>query len=184
MIPLFRVLGALEEQDAPPRFDRSGESYGRSDSSFNAAPFDRPSTGTPCANFPRMYTVEIEVRTGAPRDVIFVSKEVSDAVVRSEIRDGLCLVSVPHTSCAVTLNENADPAVPSDLLRAWEAMVPNVRFEHGEDNSDAHLLSSMIGTSVTIPVIGGRLELGRWQAIWFVELDGPRSRRLRISCLG
>lgn len=131
-----------------------------------------------------MFSTEIEVRTGSDREVVFVTAQVVEAVRESAVRDGICLVTTPHTSCALTLNENADPDVPRDLMRAWMAMVPQVRFEHAEGNSDAHLLSSMIGTAVALPIVESQLQLGRWQAVWLVELDGPRTRRLRVSCLG
>src|SRR5213075_1698414 len=78
------------------------------------------------------------------------------------------------------LNENADPDVPADLTRALRAMIPNVRFEHGEGNSDAHLLSTIIGTSLSWPYRNGTLVLGIWQGVYFIELDGPRSRKVTI----
>ncbi|MBW3563743.1 MAG: secondary thiamine-phosphate synthase enzyme YjbQ [Acidobacteria bacterium] len=131
-----------------------------------------------------MFSTEIDVRTGSDREVVFVTDQVVEAVRASAVRDGICLVTTPHTSCAVTLNENADPAVPRDLMRAWMAMVPDVAFDHAEGNSDAHLLSSLIGTAVTLPIVEGELQLGRWQGVWLIELDGPRTRRIRVSCLG
>lgn len=131
-----------------------------------------------------MFSTEIDVRTGSDREVVFVTDQVVEAVRESAVQDGICLVTTPHTSCAVTLNENADPAVPRDLMRAWMAMVPGVAFDHAEGNSDAHLLSSLIGTAVTLPIVEGQVQLGRWQGIWLVELDGPRTRRVRVSCLG
>ena len=97
--------------------------------------------------------------------------------------DGLCTIFTPHTTAAITVNENADPDVPADLVRALRAMVPEVRFDHAEGNSDAHLLSAIIGASVTVPVRGGSLALGTWQGIFFVELDGPRSRKVEVHYL-
>jgi secondary thiamine-phosphate synthase enzyme len=94
--------------------------------------------------------------------------------------DGLCTIIVPHTTCAISVNENADPDVPADLTKALRALVPDVRFEHGEGNSDAHFLSTLIGTSLTWPYRGGKLVLGRWQGIYFVELDGPRTRKVNV----
>ena len=79
------------------------------------------------------------------------------------------------------INEHADPDVARDLLAAYEAMIPKIRFAHAEGNSDAHLMSTVLGSSVTIPVSDGRLRLGTWQGIFFVELDGPRTRKVWVS---
>jgi secondary thiamine-phosphate synthase enzyme len=87
---------------------------------------------------------------------------------------------VPHTTCAISVNENADPDVPTDLVKALRAMIPNVQFRHGEGNSDAHLLSMLIGTSLSWPYRDGALVLGTWQGVYFVELDGPREREVRV----
>ena len=124
---------------------------------------------------------KIQVRTRDRRQMVQITGEVQRAVTEMGLDDGLCHVWVPHTTAAVVVNENADPDVVGDLLRAYEAMLPDVRFHHGEGNSDAHLLSTLLGPSVTIPVEGGRLRLGTWQGIFFVELDGPRSRSVWVS---
>jgi len=125
--------------------------------------------------------IELEIRTGARRDMIDVTRRVESALREAEVGgDGTITVWVPHTTAAVTVNENADPDVRRDLLAAWEAMLPDVRFHHAEGNSDAHLLASLIGTSVTVPVVDGRLRLGTWQGVYLVELDGPRSRRVWV----
>jgi len=79
------------------------------------------------------------------------------------------------------VNESADPDVARDLIAAYEAMVPSIRFAHVEGNSDAHLMATLLGSSVTVPVAGGRLGLGTWQGIFLVELDGPRLRKVFIS---
>lgn len=94
--------------------------------------------------------------------------------------DGICTIVVPHTTCAISVNENADPDVPADLTRALRAMIPNVRFDHGEGNSDAHLLSMIIGASLTWPYRDGKLVMGTWQGVYFVELDGPRERSVSV----
>ena len=125
----------------------------------------------------------IEVSSQRRRQLIDITSFVREAVDAAEIGDGVCHVFVPHTTAAVTLNENADPAVAGDLLAALDAMVPGVRFTHAEGNSDAHLLSTLVGASETVPVSGGELTLGRWQAIYLVELDGPRRREVWVSCL-
>jgi len=126
---------------------------------------------------------QIELRSTARRQMIAITGEVQQAVAELGITDGLCHVWVPHTTAAVVVNENADPDVARDLLAAYEAMVPAVRFAHAEGNSDAHLLATLLGSSVTLPVQSGRLRLGTWQGVFFVELDGPRTRRVWVSTL-
>ncbi|MGA7614124.1 MAG: secondary thiamine-phosphate synthase enzyme YjbQ [Thermoanaerobaculia bacterium] len=120
------------------------------------------------------------VRTAESIQIVIITDEVQDALAKVAGGDGICTVFTPHTTAALTINENADPDVPSDLVRALRAMIPDVRFDHGEGNSDAHLLSSIIGVSLQIPYRDGRLELGRWQGVYFVELDGPRSRQVTV----
>jgi secondary thiamine-phosphate synthase enzyme len=127
--------------------------------------------------------IEIEVRTTARRELRTINSEVQAAIRELGGGDGLCHLWVPHTTAAVVVNENADPDVPRDLVAAYEAMVPEIRFAHAEGNSDAHLLSTLLGCELTVPVEGGRLRLGTWQGIFFVELDGPRARRVWVSML-
>ena len=125
--------------------------------------------------------MNIEVRSGARREMIDITRDVAAAVEGAG--DGLCHVYVPHTTAAVVINEHADPDVARDLTAAYEAMVPQIRFAHAEGNSDAHLMATLLGSSVTVPVEAGRLRLGTWQGIFFVELDGPRSRKGWVSLL-
>jgi secondary thiamine-phosphate synthase enzyme len=122
------------------------------------------------------------VRTTSPREIRIITSEVNQAISRITSGDGMATIVVPHTTCAISVNENADPDVPADLTRALEAMIPNVRFDHGEGNSDAHLLSTIIGCSLTWPYRNGRLILGTWQGIYFIELDGPRERKVTVYC--
>ena len=122
--------------------------------------------------------VDIEVGTHARREMVDITRRVADAVC--DAGDGLCHVYVPHTTAAVVINEHADPDVARDLTAAYEAMVPQMRFAHAEGNSDAHLMVTVLGSSVTVAVEGGRLRLGTWQGIFFVELDGPRSRKVWV----
>lgn len=124
-----------------------------------------------------------EVTTSDREQIVIVTREVEAALARMDAGSGLCMVFTPHTTAAITVNENADPDVPADLVRALRAMVPSVRFDHDEGNSDAHLLSALIGPSVTLPVQDRRLRLGTWQGIYFVELDGPRTRRVEVYLL-
>jgi len=123
--------------------------------------------------------VDIDVRTNSRREMVDITRRVADAV--GDADDGLCHVYVPHTTAAVVINEHADPDVARDLTAAYEAMVPGIRFAHAEGNSDAHLMATVLGSSVTVPLEGGRLRLGTWQGIFFVELDGPRSRKVWVS---
>jgi len=128
--------------------------------------------------------MEIGVRTGERFQMVDITAEVRRAVSASGVRDGLCLVWCPHTTAGITVNENADPDVPADLLmglgRVVDARWP---FRHGEGNSDAHLKSSLVGCERTLAVRGGELRLGTWQAVWFCEFDGPRQRRVEITVL-
>ncbi len=120
------------------------------------------------------------VRTTAREQIVIVTAEVNRALAAMTEGQGLCTIVVPHTTCAISVNENADPDVPADLTKALGALVPNVSFRHGEGNSDAHFLSMLIGTSLTWPYRGGALVLGTWQGIYFVELDGPRTRKVTV----
>lgn len=121
-----------------------------------------------------------QVRTRAREEIVIVTREVNDALGSLTRGDGICTIVIPHTTCAISVNENADPDVTADLTRALQAMVPDVRFEHGEGNSDAHLLSMLIGTSLSWPYRNGKLVLGTWQGVYFIELDGPRERKVTV----
>ncbi len=122
---------------------------------------------------------QIEVRTASHRQMVDITRQVAAAIEGAG--DGICQVYVPHTTAAVVINEHADPDVARDLIAAYEAMVPDIRFAHAEGNSDAHLMTTLLGSSVMVPVEKGRLCLGTWQGIFFVELDGPRSRKAWVS---
>jgi secondary thiamine-phosphate synthase enzyme len=122
----------------------------------------------------------ITVRSSEREQILIVTDEINAALGELTGGDGICTIIVPHTTCAISVNENADPDVPADLTRALRAMIPNVRFDHGEGNSDAHLLSMIIGTSLSWPYRNGKLVLGIWQGVYFVELDGPRTRKVTV----
>lgn len=124
---------------------------------------------------------EISVRTTSRTQLVDITAAVASAVAEIGNRGALCHVSVPHTTAAVVINEAADPDVARDLAVAYQAMVPRVSFAHAEGNSDAHLLATLLGSSVTIPIENGRLGLGTWQGIFLVDLDGPRIRRARVT---
>jgi len=114
-----------------------------------------------------------------------ISAEVEKAVAASGISEGICVVFVPHTTAAVTVNENADPDVPRDVGFALNQISPDRReFRHSEGNSDAHTKTSLVGPSLTLIVTKGRLLLGTWQGIWFNEYDGPRTRKVYVRIFG
>jgi secondary thiamine-phosphate synthase enzyme len=127
-----------------------------------------------------MKETTFRVRTSEREQILIVTRDVNAALRSLTDGDGICTIVVPHTTCAISVNENADPDVPADLTKALRAMIPNVKFAHGEGNSDAHLLSMMIGCSLSWPYRNGKLVLGTWQGIYFVELDGPRERKVTV----
>ncbi|NMC32094.1 MAG: YjbQ family protein [Veillonellaceae bacterium] len=119
-----------------------------------------------------------------PEGFVDITRKVAEIVRRSQVRQGICQVFVPHTTAGVTINENADPDVIDDLLSALNTMAPALRYRHGEGNSPAHLKSLLTGSSVLVPVEEGALKLGTWQGIYFCEYDGPRQRRVQVQVLG
>lgn len=113
-----------------------------------------------------------------------ITRQVEQAVRESGVEDGVCIVYCPHTTAGLTVNENADPDVVSDLLYALDKTFPDrPEFRHMEGNTAAHLKASCMGSSVTIPVERGRLVLGTWQGIYFCEFDGPRSRSFFVKVM-
>lgn len=120
------------------------------------------------------------VRTTAREQIIIITDEVQAALGGLTDADGICTIVTPHTTCAISVNENADPDVPADLTKALRALIPDVKFRHSEGNSDAHFLSMLIGASLSWPYKKGRLVFGTWQGIYFIELDGPRSRKVTV----
>ena len=128
--------------------------------------------------------MDVIVATRGRCQFVDITLEVVRAVRASGVKDGLCLVWCPHTTAGITVNENADPDVPADLLMGLDRIVDaRWPFRHGEGNSDAHLKSALVGCEKTIAVRRGELRLGTWQAIWFCEFDGPRTRRVEITVL-
>ncbi len=127
--------------------------------------------------------MEFSVRTTRKYQVIDITAQVAEEVHRSGISEGICCVYVPHATAAVVINENDDPQVCEDLLDALSRLVPEGVWRHDriDKNGAAHIKASILGPSETIPIRGGRLLLGTWQAIMLVELDGPRDRRLIVT---
>lgn len=128
---------------------------------------------------------ELAIRTTKREGTTEITDRVRDVVRDSRIQDGLCLVASTHTTAAVFVNENADPDVQRDLLGALSRIVPDdAGYRHAEGNSPAHLKAVLIGGDVTLAVRDGDLVLGRWQGVYFAELDGPRSRVATVSVIG
>jgi len=125
------------------------------------------------------------VRSSGRNEWIDISAQVQKAVADSGVGEGICVVFVPHTTAAVTINENADSDVPRDVGFALDMISPDRReFRHGEGNSAAHTKTSLVGPSLSLIVTEGRLLLGTWQGIWFNEYDGPRTRKVHVRVLG
>ena len=127
----------------------------------------------------------IRIETAGREGTTDITERVREIVRRSRVRDGLCLVASTHTTAGVFVNENADPDVQDDLLAALSRAVPNdAEYAHAEGNSAAHIKAVLIGGDVTLAIRDGELVLGRWQGIYFAELDGPRARVATVSVSG
>jgi len=123
----------------------------------------------------------IEVKTQAREELVDITARVREELVSSGVKDGICHVYVPHTTAAVTINENADPSVKEDILMALRKIVPDsLPYRHSEGNSPAHVKACLIGSSIKVIIDEGQLALGTWQGIFFCEFDGPRSRNVFI----
>ena len=124
----------------------------------------------------------LSVRSTKREEMIDITREVEKALPDV---DGVCVLFIQHTTCGLTVNENADPDVQSDMLGFLRRLIPQhePHFKHGEENSDAHIKSSLVGSSVTVPFESGKLSLGRWQGIYLCEFDGPRERKVLIKTI-
>ena len=129
---------------------------------------------------------KFEVKTTARNQFVEVTDRVRDAIAQSGIKSGLCVVYCPHTTAAVTVNENADPDVVHDMLLYLNNAIPQHQggFRHAEGNSDSHIKASLIGPCVTLLVDAGDVVLGRWQGVYFCEFDGPRTRTVMVQVVG
>jgi len=124
----------------------------------------------------------LTVRTTRRTELKNVTAEVEKAVRDSGMKSGVCYVYVPHTTAGVLINEGDDPAVARDIETTLDRLVPHAgNYQHAEGNSDSHIKTALVGSSETVFIENGRLALGRWQAIFFAEFDGPRSRELRVK---
>ena len=127
--------------------------------------------------------MEFTVSTKNSEEFIDITSRVEDAVKKAGVRDGICVVYTPHTTAAVTINENADSSVVRDMLASLDDIVKDIGFMHVEGNSTAHVKSSLVGCSETIIVEKSRLQLGAWQGIYFCEFDGPRNRKVYVKAI-
>ena len=127
----------------------------------------------------------IQVKTSSRTQMIDITSEINTVTKNLGITDGLCTVYVPHTTAAVTINENADPCVVRDILMETDKVIPlKDGYTHMEGNSAAHIKSSLFGCSSTIIVSEGALKLGTWQSVFFCEFDGPRTRKVWVQITG
>ncbi len=123
---------------------------------------------------------QFTIQTSRRNEFIDITAQIQELV--EEVSEGVATVFVPHTTTAVTINENADPAVPRDILKKLEELIPQQdNYSHMEGNSDAHIKASLLGSSVRVIVKDGQLLLGTWQAIFFCEFDGPRTRKFYVQ---
>ena len=126
----------------------------------------------------------INVRSSQRSEFIDITEKVNEVLKEAGIVSGICYVYVPHTTAAVTINEGADPSVHRDIQNALARLVPQeMNYSHREGNADAHIKSSIIGTSQLVIIDEGRLVLGTWQAVYFCEFDGPRHRRVTLKLI-
>jgi len=124
------------------------------------------------------------VRTSRQTEMIDITSSVEEMVRKTGVKQGVCVIYVPHTTAGVTINENADPSVPEDILMILNRIVPaQDRYQHGEGNSPAHIKAGLMGFSQTVFVESGKLVLGTWQGIFFCEFDGPRSRKVYVKVM-
>ena len=127
---------------------------------------------------------KFDVQTGSKEAFVDITGQVEEEVRKSGLKSGACVVYVPHTTAAVTINENADPSVRQDVLMTLRKSAPDsLPYAHMEGNSPGHVKSSLVGASITIPVEDGQLVLGTWQGIFFCEFDGPRRRHVYVQLL-
>ncbi len=127
-------------------------------------------------------TQMFEVRTSTQTEFIDITRSVQEVVKKTGVKNGICIIFIPHTTAAVTINENADPSVIHDILMELNKIVPfKDQYQHMEGNSPAHVKSSLVGCSEIVFVESGKVALGTWQGIFFCEFDGPRNRKVHVK---
>jgi len=128
---------------------------------------------------------QLRIETTKHVETIDITDRVADALERSGIREGICLIAVPHTTAGVFVNENADPAVQRDLLALLTRLVPDEGdYRHAEGNAPGHIKAALVGTDVSLAIRDGRLALGQWQGVYLAEFDGPRRRHAIVTVVG
>jgi secondary thiamine-phosphate synthase enzyme len=126
----------------------------------------------------------IDIRSTKRIEFIDVTDRIDSIVHDSKIKDGLCVILIPHTTAGITINENADPDVPFDIINKINKLIPeNENFQHLEGNSDAHIKSSIFGATLNLMIDVGRIILGTWQNVYFCEFDGPRNRKIYVKII-
>lgn len=129
-----------------------------------------------------LYSFEVPTKTR--NEFIDITHKIEETISKSGIKSGICVVFVPHTTAAVTINENADPSVKSDIVKTLNKVIPaNWDYTHIEGNSDSHIKSTLVSPSITLIIENGKLVLGTWQGVYFCEFDGPRRRKVFIKIL-
>jgi len=127
----------------------------------------------------------LRIETTKKTETIDITERIADTVKAAKIHDGVCVVTVAHTTAGVFVNENADPDVQRDLLTTLSRLVPDAGdYRHAEGNGPAHIKSVLVGGDITVVVRDGKLDLGRWQGIYFAEFDGPRTRSATVTVIG
>ena len=126
----------------------------------------------------------LQVKSSQRNEWIDISSQVNGVIDKQGMNQGFCLLFVPHTTAAVTINEGADPSVKTDILHVLAKLIPaNGSYRHMEGNSDAHVKSSLVGPSIFVPVQNGKLAMGTWQSVFFCEFDGPRNRKIQVHLM-
>jgi secondary thiamine-phosphate synthase enzyme len=127
---------------------------------------------------------QLDVKSHAKDELIDITSSVQNIVTHSRVKSGVCLIYIPHTTAGVTINENADPSVKSDILMTLRHIVPDsMPYTHMEGNSPGHVKSTLVGCSASLVIDNGSLSLGTWQGIFFCEFDGPRNRKVYVKII-
>jgi len=125
---------------------------------------------------------KLTIPTHSQTELVDITPEVQRVVTQSEVKEGICYIFVPHTTAGIIINEGADPSVKRDILSQLNKVIPSQGdYQHMEGNSPAHIKASLVGSSQTVFIEGGKLALGTWQSIYFCEFDGPRHRQVRVK---
>ncbi len=128
--------------------------------------------------------IELQVKSSRREEMIEITAMLQQVIAKEQLREGLCFIFIPHTTCGVTINESADPDVVKDITGVFAQLVPRQgNYRHLEGNADAHIKASIVGASQQVIVSAGRLVLGTWQGVFLCEFDGPRQRKVWVKLL-